>query len=131
MSTPAAPTAAVPVTWVCQEKFLPNNTTSCMRYPKIKRCVKEGLASGQTFLCVDHDSISVGGSGPTPLPEGIVPFLCSVDSCPQEAPAKPKSEMKKDKETSNTTNAAACHDSVRWSGVFVLAMVMVPMVLSI
>ncbi|KAF8946986.1 hypothetical protein BGZ47_010647 [Haplosporangium gracile] len=122
------------VTWVCQETFHANNTSSCLRYPKVKRCITEGQASNQTFLCVGHDSISVGGSGPVPLPAGITPFMCTMTSCPQEAPAKEKPTP------SNTGNNSSGNgksgamglrstETVKWAGVLVLAMMVAPMVL--
>ncbi|KAH7054725.1 hypothetical protein BKA57DRAFT_452038 [Linnemannia elongata] len=122
------------VTWVCQETFHADNTTSCLRYPKVKRCITEGQTSNQTFLCVDHDSISVGGSGPVPLPAGISPFMCTMTSCPLEAPAKEKPTP-----TNNGNNGSGngksgamglrSTETVKWTGVLVLAMLVVPMVL--
>ncbi|KAG0354302.1 hypothetical protein BG005_006582 [Podila minutissima] len=128
MSAPPAPAPTNVVTWVCQESFRADNTTSCIRYPKLKRCVKEGLANNLTFLCVDHDSIAVGGSGPVPLPAGIVPFQCTVASCPQEAPEK---EPKEKKQKSAASAGARSQESViRWVGVMVLAMAVAPMMLA-
>ncbi|KAG0025768.1 hypothetical protein BGZ81_006856 [Podila clonocystis] len=127
MSATPAPAPTNAVTWVCQESFHPDNTTSCIRYPKLKRCVKEGLANNLTFLCVDHDSIAVGGSGPVPLPAGIVPFQCTVAACPQEAPEKEP----KEKTHKNAAEARSHGSAVRWAGVMVLAMVVAPMVLAL
>ncbi|KAG0324185.1 hypothetical protein BG000_002309 [Podila horticola] len=47
-TTAPAPAPSAAVTWVCQETFHADNTTSCIRYPKLKRCVTEGLASNMT-----------------------------------------------------------------------------------
>ncbi|KAF9212618.1 hypothetical protein BGZ59_006520 [Podila verticillata] len=129
MSVAPAPQPTNTITWVCQESFHPGNTTSCIRYPKLKRCVKEGLANNLTFLCVDHDSISVGGSGPVPLPANITAFQCSVTSCPQEAPAKEPSDKKKTKNAAAGSKAKG-REAVRWAGVLVLAMLVSPMVLA-
>ncbi|KAG0053361.1 hypothetical protein BGZ83_001255 [Gryganskiella cystojenkinii] len=119
------------VTWVCQESFHADNTTSCLRYPKLKRCVTEGLASNLTFLCVDHDSIAVGGSGPVPLPANITAFMCTLTSCPQEAPAKEPS-AKPPKSTSTSAGVKSkSSETVRWAGVLVLTMLVSQMVLTL
>ncbi|KAK3838910.1 MAG: hypothetical protein J3R72DRAFT_492783 [Linnemannia gamsii] len=83
-----------PTGFVCQESFHPEtNTTSCIRYEKIKRCLKEGTENNIAFLCVGQDSISIGGGGPlNPMPLNLTSsvFLCNIGSCPTEAPAKEK-----------------------------------------
>ncbi|KAG0347587.1 hypothetical protein BG004_007421 [Podila humilis] len=125
-ATPTPAPSTNPVTWVCQETFHPDNTTSCIRYPKLKRCVNEGLASNMTFMCVDHNSISVGGSGPVPLPAGITPFMCTTEACPQEAPAK---EKKHKSGATGGSMSARGEGAVRWIGVVMLAILVLPMVL--
>ncbi|KAF9282909.1 hypothetical protein BGZ88_010786 [Linnemannia elongata] len=122
------------VTWVCQETFHADNTTSCLRYPKVKRCITEGQASNQTFLCVNHDSISVGGSGPVPLPAGISPFMCTMTSCPLEAPAKEKPTPTNNGNNGSGNGKSAAMglrstETVKWTGILVLAMLVAPMVL--
>ncbi|KAF9310674.1 hypothetical protein BG003_008295 [Podila horticola] len=129
-TTAPAPAPSTAVTWVCQETFHADNTTSCIRYPKLKRCVTEGLASNMTFLCVDHDSISVGGSGPVPLPAGIVPFQCTAAACTQEAPAKDPSTKGQGQGQGQKSAGSRSQGSVRWTGVMMLAMVVAPMMLA-
>ncbi|KAG0201413.1 hypothetical protein BGX28_005770 [Mortierella sp. GBA30] len=76
--------------FICQESFLPDNTTSCLRFDTPKRCEKHGLANNLTFLCVASNTISIGPYGPKPLPTtfNTTVYECTLDSCPNEAPAK-------------------------------------------
>lgn len=106
--------------FVCQESFRADNTTSCIRFEKVKQCVKDGNEQHLNFLCVDHNTIAIGGSGPSPPPADVnmTVFLCTVESCPTEAPAHTKKKDGK-KDTSNTTKNKA----LSWSGFMVLALV--------
>ncbi|KAG0309426.1 hypothetical protein BGZ97_013078 [Linnemannia gamsii] len=79
--------------FVCQESFhLGTNTTACLRFDKLKRCLKDGTDNNLTaFLCVDQDTISIGGGGPqTPLPLNLTSsvFMCNLANCPTAAPVK-------------------------------------------
>ncbi|KAF9133370.1 hypothetical protein BGX30_012309 [Mortierella sp. GBA39] len=111
--------------FVCLETFRPDNTTSCMRYDKVKRCVKEGTANNIPFLCVAQDTISIGGGGPAiPVPLNLTSsvFLCNQAACPNAAPAKESTKPKKGSSES-TTSTASSVKSISLSGVFVLALV--------
>ncbi|KAG0000267.1 hypothetical protein BGZ80_005067 [Entomortierella chlamydospora] len=95
MSADNAVNATVPQTnvtlgFICQESFYENNTSSCMRYSKLKACIKDGTMNHLNFYCVGQDTISIGGSGPSPLPTtfNMTVFNCTMDSCPIEAPAE-------------------------------------------
>ncbi|KAG0219611.1 hypothetical protein BGX31_011255 [Mortierella sp. GBA43] len=107
--------------FVCQESFHADNTTSCIRYNKVKRCIKEATEQNLNFFCVDHNSISIGGQGPTPLPTTVnmTVFLCSMDSCPTAAPEKEKKGGK------NAAGRVApdTTSKLTWSGIALLALV--------
>ncbi|KAG0199350.1 hypothetical protein BGX33_011714 [Mortierella sp. NVP41] len=133
-------TAATP--FVCQETFRLDNTTSCMRYDKVKRCMNEGTASNIPFLCVAQDTISIGGGGPmNKLPLNLTSsvFLCNLGACPNAAPAKePKPNKKNSKGDGNiknsnnrnaTNNGPSSFESLSLSGVFVLALIVSQIVL--
>ncbi|KAK3822784.1 MAG: hypothetical protein J3Q66DRAFT_330126 [Benniella sp.] len=106
--------------FVCQESFRADNTTSCIRFEKVKQCIKNGNENHLNFLCVDHDSIAIGGSGPVPPPADVnmTVFLCSVASCPNEAP-----EKKKKHGDSNSPSSATKDKALTWSGFMVLALI--------
>ncbi|KAF9094966.1 hypothetical protein BGX27_001333 [Mortierella sp. AM989] len=137
------PTPVNSTRFICQESFFGNKTstsTSCLRYSKVKHCIKEGNEKRLNFYCVDQNSISIGGSGPSPLPRNITMtvFMCTMESCPQEAPAdnttKPDDDKDKKKEKKeNTTvsegnNVGSPSDAIKsdkkmtLSGLFVLAL---------
>ncbi|KAG0373119.1 hypothetical protein BGX24_012111 [Mortierella sp. AD032] len=122
MSTNAAP-------FVCLETFRPDNTTSCLRYEKVKRCIKDGTANNIPFLCVGQDTISIGGGGPAhPLPLNLTSsvFLCSLGACPDAAPAKePKPDKKGGSASShnNASNGISTSKSLSLSGVLVIALI--------
>ncbi|KAF9285978.1 hypothetical protein BGZ88_009302 [Linnemannia elongata] len=114
--------------FVCLETFRPDNTTSCLRYDKVKRCIKEGTANNVPFLCVGQDTISIGGGGPiNPLPLNLSSsvFLCNMAACPNAAPATESSKpgKKGSSDSSNTPSSASSVKSISLSGVFVLALV--------
>ncbi|KAG0270761.1 hypothetical protein BGZ95_001557 [Linnemannia exigua] len=118
--------------FVCQESFhLDTNTTSCLRYDKIKRCLKEGTENNlAAFLCVGQDSISIGGGGPlNPLPANLTSsvFLCNIGSCPSEAPVKEKDGggKKKGGDNASTNNGSplVSDRTLSLSGFFVIALV--------
>ncbi|KAI1318945.1 hypothetical protein EDD11_005379 [Mortierella claussenii] len=123
--------------FVCQESFFANGTTSCLRYSKLKHCIKDGTDNHLNFQCVDHDTISSGGSGPNPLPTNInmTIFLCSMASCPTEAPASgKKGQGNSDGTASNgsTNNAAESKVDGRkltLSGLLVLMLMVSQLVL--
>ncbi|KAG0270642.1 hypothetical protein BGZ95_001625 [Linnemannia exigua] len=120
MSTNATP-------FVCQETFHPGNTTSCLRYEKVKRCIKDGTANNIPFLCVSQDTISIGGGGPvSPLPLNLTSsvFLCNLGACPNAAPAKEGKPDKKGGSASNkASNSPSTSKSLSLSGVLVLALI--------
>ncbi|KAG9067109.1 hypothetical protein KI688_011890 [Linnemannia hyalina] len=112
--------------FVCLETFRPDNTTSCLRYDKVKRCVKEGTANNIPFLCVGQDTISIGGGGPVnPVPLNLTSsvFLCNLAACPNAAPAKEAKPDKKGSSNTSNTSTASSVKSISLSGVFVLALV--------
>ncbi|KAG0318754.1 hypothetical protein BGZ99_005480 [Dissophora globulifera] len=116
--------------FICQESFKADNTTSCLRYPKLKRCVREGTDNHLNFLCVDHNSIAIGGSGPVPLPAptdvNMTVFFCSMDSCPLEAPPDTTPKKKKGDQSTAAADgsmATATDRRLTMSGYFVLALV--------
>lgn len=122
--------------FVCLETFRPGNTTSCLRYDKVKRCIKEGTANNIPFLCVGQDTISIGGGGPVnPLPLNLTSrvVLCNLAACPNAAPAKESSKPDKKGSSDNSTapsnapsnapSSASSVKSISLSGVFVLALV--------
>ncbi|KAF9338306.1 hypothetical protein BGZ91_008935 [Linnemannia elongata] len=114
--------------FVCLETFRPDNTTSCLRYDKVKRCINEGTANNVPFLCVGQDTISIGGGGPiNPLPLNLSSsvFLCNMTACPNAAPATESSKpgKKGSSDSSNTPSSASSVKSISLSGVFVLALV--------
>ncbi|KAF9364659.1 hypothetical protein BGX34_000830 [Mortierella sp. NVP85] len=106
--------------FVCQESFHADNTTSCIRFEKVKQCIKDGNENHLNFLCVDHDSIAIGGSGPVPPPADVnmTVFLCSAASCPNEAPAK-----KKKHGDSSSSSSLTKDKTLTWSGFMVLALI--------
>ncbi|KAG0309494.1 hypothetical protein BGZ97_013056 [Linnemannia gamsii] len=109
--------------FVCLETFHPDNTTSCMRYEKVKHCIQDGAASNIPFLCVGQDTISIGGGGPLkPLPLNLTSsvFLCNLSVCPNASPAK---ESKPGKKGSSDNSSASSVKSISLSGVFVLALI--------
>ncbi|KAG0294381.1 hypothetical protein BGZ96_001293 [Linnemannia gamsii] len=113
--------------FVCLETFRPDNTTSCLRYEKVKRCIKEGIANNIPFLCVAQDTISIGGGGPmNPVPldlkSGV--FLCNLSVCPNAAPDKEGKPGKKGSSgNANAPSSASSVKSISLSGVFVLALI--------
>ncbi|KAF9904652.1 hypothetical protein EC991_002526 [Linnemannia zychae] len=137
MSTPT-PAAS----FVCQESFLPaTNTTTCLRYDKLKRCLKEGTENNLTaFLCVGQDSISIGGGGPlSPIPLNLTSsvFLCNLASCPNEAPPKVKDGDGGKKHggksggnaSTNNGSSLVSEKTLSLSGFFVIALVVSHMML--
>lgn len=70
-----------------------------------------------------------------PLPVGITPFMCTMASCPQEAPAKEKPTPSNNGNNGSNNMSGAMGvrsaETVRWAGVLVLAMVVAPMVLGL
>ncbi|KAF8943924.1 hypothetical protein BGZ47_004888 [Haplosporangium gracile] len=116
------------IPFVCLETFRPDNTTSCLRYEKVKRCIKDGTANNIPFLCVGQDTISIGGGGPiNPLPLDLKSsvFLCNLSACPNAAPAKEstKPDKKGSSNNSNAPSSASSVKSISLSGVFVLALI--------
>ncbi|KAF9284205.1 hypothetical protein BGZ68_004836 [Mortierella alpina] len=99
---------ANPATFVCQEVFHADNTTSCLRYPKLKRCEKEGKYNNLTFMCVGANTIAIGAFNPKPLPDNIAMavFQCTTESCPNEASPKEKKGGDTQGASSNPTNGA-------------------------
>ncbi|KAF8937077.1 hypothetical protein EDD21DRAFT_439220 [Dissophora ornata] len=128
-------------TFVCQESFHADNTTSCMRYPKLKRCVKDGDDNHLTFYCVGENTIAIGGAGPLPLPTNInmTVYMCTMDSCPIEAPADNSTKGSGGKKgdnsstgggsTNNGRAATAMDKKLTMSGFLVLALIVSQMVL--
>ncbi|KAF9354057.1 hypothetical protein BGX26_008132 [Mortierella sp. AD094] len=119
--------------FICQESFYENNTSSCLRYPKLKRCVDDGTTNHLNFYCVGQDTISIGGSGPSPLPTtfNMTVFNCTMDSCPIEAPAKnsTKSDGGKKGNGNNNPSSGSTSDAFKnndkkltLSGLLVLAL---------
>ncbi|KAG0055379.1 hypothetical protein BGZ83_008771 [Gryganskiella cystojenkinii] len=112
--------------FICQETFLANNATSCLRYTKLKHCVKDGQEMRGNFLCVGANTISVGGSvQPLPANLTLTPFMCTMDSCPTQAPEK---EKKKDKSNS-TGSSVVSEKTMTLSGALVLALVLSQMMM--
>ncbi|KAF9907082.1 hypothetical protein EC991_011300 [Linnemannia zychae] len=123
MSTDTAP-------FVCLETFRPDNTTSCLRYEKVKRCIKDGTANNVPFLCVGQDTISIGGGGPiSPLPLNLTSsvFLCNLGACPNAAPAKESNKSDKKGGSANSNNnvsfGATSFKPFSLSSVFVLTLI--------
>ncbi|KAF9997741.1 hypothetical protein BGZ65_006690, partial [Modicella reniformis] len=112
--------------FICQESFRADNTTSCLRYTKLKQCVKDGSEQQLNFYCVDQNTISIGGTGHAPPPGNIsmAVFLCSMDSCPTEAPASPGTKKgKKDPGSgAGAGTVAADKKTMTMSGFFILAL---------
>ncbi|KAF9967825.1 hypothetical protein BGZ70_008053 [Mortierella alpina] len=123
---------ANPANFVCQETFHADNTTSCLRYPKLKRCEKEGKKNNLTFLCVGANTIAIGASNPKPLPDKIAMsvYQCTMESCPTEAPAKEKKgggdttgASPSTTEGSNTAAASMTNRNLSYSALFVLGLI--------
>lgn len=69
-----------------------------------------------------------------PLPAGIMPFMCTMTSCPQEAPAKEKPTPSNNGNggsgsSKSSTMGLKSTETIKWAGVLVLAMMVAPMVL--
>ena len=71
------------------------NTTAskgptCVRFATLPQCVKVGKEKNLYFHCVEQGTISIGGSGPKPLPEPedfpMNAYMCDLDSCPTQSP---------------------------------------------
>ncbi|KAF9952460.1 hypothetical protein BGZ72_006272 [Mortierella alpina] len=127
---------ANPATFVCQESFHPDNTTSCLRFPKLKRCEKEGIKNNLTFLCVGANTIAIGASNPKPLPDKIAMsvFQCNMESCPNEAPPKEKKGGDKKGAGSNTSSGAGVaatltDKNLSYSALFVLGLIVSQLVI--
>ncbi|KAF9981471.1 hypothetical protein BGZ75_007266 [Mortierella antarctica] len=121
---------ANPANFVCQETFHSDNTTSCLRFPKLKRCEKEGKKNNLTFLCVGANTIAIGASNPKPLPDKIAMsvFQCTMESCPNEAPAKEKKGDGKKGASSNSNSGAGVaatltNKNLSYSVLFVLGLI--------
>ncbi|GJJ71541.1 hypothetical protein EMPS_03891 [Entomortierella parvispora] len=125
--------------FICQESFQPNNVTSCLRYTKLKKCVKDGQANHLNFLCVDANSIAVGGSvTPAPANMTLTPFMCTLESCPTQAPesnsTKGSGDGGKKNSTSNgksagTRASTVSEKTLTLSGALVLALLVSQMVI--
>ncbi|KAG0367402.1 hypothetical protein BGZ54_003930 [Gamsiella multidivaricata] len=129
-------TAVNPTSFICQESFLADNTTSCLRYTKLKRCVKDGNNNHLNFHCVGGNSISIGGSGPSPLPTNInmTVFQCTMESCPNEAPQDGSSKGKGGKKGSSGSSSGSGSPNggdkrLTMSGLLVLALIVSQLVL--
>ncbi|CAO3568966.1 unnamed protein product [Mortierella alpina] len=121
---------ANPANFVCQETFHSDNTTSCLRYPKLKQCEKEGKNNNLTFLCVGANTIAIGASNPKPLPDNIAMsvYQCTMESCPTEAPTKEKKggdTKGASPSTSDGSNKAATltNKNLSYSALFVLGLI--------
>ncbi|GJJ71542.1 hypothetical protein EMPS_03892 [Entomortierella parvispora] len=74
--------------FICQESFLPNNVSTCLRYIDTPSCVQTGRASHLNFVCVVADPHVIGVSGfSLPQPDSLTssPFLCTLQNCPIRA----------------------------------------------
>ncbi|KAF9999131.1 hypothetical protein BGZ80_008874 [Entomortierella chlamydospora] len=116
--------------FVCQESFTANSTSTCLRYTKLKSCVKHGNENRLNFYCVGENTISIGGSGPVPLPTtfNMTVYNCTMESCPTAAPVKAKSG-KKGKGNDATASASTSHafknndKKLTLSGLLILALI--------
>lgn len=124
--------------FVCQESFQANNVTSCLRYTKLKKCVKDGQANHLNYLCVDANSIAVGGTvTPPPANLTLTPFMCTLASCPNAAPDDNSTKSGSGgggKKNGTSTTSAGTRGTISektWSlsGALVLALLVSQMVL--
>ncbi|GJJ78472.1 hypothetical protein EMPS_10831 [Entomortierella parvispora] len=105
--------------FVCQESFAANNATSCLRYTKLKKCIKHGQENHLNFLCVGANTISIGGSTvPAPSNLTMTPFMCTLESCPTAAPHSKKKHSGAKKQSLQSTSVG-----MTLPGIFVLALV--------
>ncbi|KAF9938954.1 hypothetical protein BGZ67_010153 [Mortierella alpina] len=67
-----------------------SNGPTCVRFATLPQCVKIGKEKKLYFHCVEQGTISIGGSGPKPLPEPedfpMNAYLCNIDNCPTLSP---------------------------------------------
>ncbi|KAF9160825.1 hypothetical protein BGX21_002138 [Mortierella sp. AD011] len=116
--------------FVCQEAFTANSTSTCLRYTKLKTCVKDGNKNHLNFYCVGENTISIGGSSPAPQPNtfNMTVYNCTMESCPTAAPVKPK-KTKKGKGNDATASASKSHavknnnKKLTLSGLLILALI--------
>ncbi|KAF9957709.1 hypothetical protein BGZ72_001519 [Mortierella alpina] len=67
-----------------------SNGPSCVRFATLPQCEKIGKEKKLYFHCVEQGTISIGSSGPKPLPEPedfpMNAYLCNVENCPTQSP---------------------------------------------
>ncbi|KAF9563301.1 hypothetical protein EC968_004885 [Mortierella alpina] len=67
-----------------------SNGPSCVRFATLPQCAKIGKEKNLYFHCVEQGTISIGESGPKPLPEPedfpMNAYLCNIENCPTQSP---------------------------------------------
>ncbi|KAF9288492.1 hypothetical protein BGZ68_000197 [Mortierella alpina] len=67
-----------------------SNGPACVRFATLPQCAKIGKEKNLYFHCVEQGTISIGESGPKPLPEPedfpMNAYLCNIENCPTLSP---------------------------------------------